>query len=147
MLAVQPLDRLANSNTLPNKSLLWRAVLETILNRVAPSLPREERTVGRIAAKSKDFVDYVRKAFVKLKVEAEVSDDELLDIFNSNANKFGAKLQCFYQYRALFSPLVEAVILTDRLLFLQEQGIISSSLVRLFDRTISPRSYAIVAKK
>eukprot|EP00092_Neocalanus_flemingeri_P028451 GFUD01030893.1.p1 GENE.GFUD01030893.1~~GFUD01030893.1.p1 ORF type:complete len:480 (+),score=169.01 GFUD01030893.1:127-1566(+) len=147
MLAVQPLDRLATSNTLPNKSLLWRAVLEIILARVAPSLPKEKRIIGRIATKSNNFVDYARKAFVKLKVETEISDEELLDIFDKNKNKFGAKLQCLYQYRALFSPLVEAVILTDRLLFLQEQGVSNSSLVRLFDRTISPRSYAIVATK
>jgi hypothetical protein len=147
MLAVQPLDRLATSNTLPNKSLLWRAVLEMILARVAPSLPKDQRVVGRIAAKSKSFVDYVRKAFVKLKVETDISVIELSEIFNNYEKEFGAKLQCFYQYRALFSPLVEAVILTDRLLFTQEQGITNSYIVRLFDRNISPRSYAIVATK
>ena len=73
MLAVQPLDRLANSNALPNKSLLWRAVLEMILGNVAPSIQKEERVVGRIAVKSKTFVDYVRKAFTKLKVESKIS--------------------------------------------------------------------------
>ena len=86
MLAVQPLDRLATSNTLPNKSLMWRAVLEMILARVAPTLPKDERVVGRIAAKSKSFVDYVRKAFVKLKVDTDISDIELSEIFNNYAD-------------------------------------------------------------
>jgi len=147
MLAVQPLDRLATSNTLPNKSLLWRAVLEVILSMVAPSIPKTQRTVGRIATKSKNFVDYVRKAFVKLKVEAEISDDRLMDIFTQYETQFSRKLQCFYQYRALFSPLVEAVILTDRLLFMQEQGVANTQLVKLFDANVSPRCYAIVSNK
>ena len=147
MLAVQPLERLATSNTLPNKSLLWRAVLEMILHKVAPDLPKEERVVGRIAVKSKNFVDYARRAFAKLKVESDLSDSALSELFNKYEMEFGSKLNCFYQYRALFSPLVEAVILTDRLLFMKEQGINNTSLVKLFDSTISPRSYAIVSTK
>jgi len=147
MLAVQPLERLATSNTLPNKSLLWRAVLEMILNKVASDLTKEERIVGRIAVKSKNFVDYVRRAFSKLKVDSDISDNDISEMFNIYEVEFGAKLHCFYQYRALFSPLVEAVILTDRLLFMKEQGITNTFLMKLFDSTISPRSYAIVAIK
>lgn len=53
----------------------------------------------------------------------------------------------FYQFRALFSLLIESIILTDRLLFLKENKIENSSIVKLFDSTVSPRSYAIVAIK
>ena len=50
----------------------------------------------------------------------------------------------FYVLRLLLAPLWEALILLDRLLYLREHGY-PSLLVPLFDPTLSPRSYALVA--
>merc|ERR1711915_686864 len=147
MLAVQPLTRLAESNKLPNKSLLWRAVLEIILLQECPNLSSDEKIVGRIANKSKSFVEYVRKAVFKLKIDLKMDDEEIIKIFSIHEDKYLHKLQCFYQYRALFSPLIESIILVDRLLFLKEKNFTNSFLVQIFDKSVSPRSYGIVATK
>ena len=58
MLAVQPLDRLGSEERMPNKSLLWRSVLEVVLNSSSSKI--ENRNVGRIAAKCDNFLQYVR---------------------------------------------------------------------------------------
>ena len=58
MLAVQPLDRLGSEERMPNKSLLWRSVLEVLLNNSSSKI--ENRNVGRIAAKCDNFLQYVR---------------------------------------------------------------------------------------
>ena len=57
-LAVQPLERLASNARMPNRSLLWRAILEVHLEDRA--VDPDNRNVGRIAAKCEDFVQYVR---------------------------------------------------------------------------------------
>ena len=51
-----------------------------------------------------------------------------------------------YVLRLLLAPLWEALILLDRRLYLQEHGY-ASALVPLFDPSLSPRSYAVVAIK
>ena len=75
-----------------------------------------------------------------------MTDEEVLEFFSEHEEKFKKKLVSFYQYRVLFSLLIESIILTDRLLFLKEHKI-DSSLVKLFDSNVSPRSYAVVAIK
>ena len=57
-LAVQPLERLASNARMPNISLLWRAILEVMLQDRA--VDPDNRNVGRIASKCEDFVQYVR---------------------------------------------------------------------------------------
>ena len=47
-------------------------------------------------------------------------DEEVLQFYSEYEEKFRKKLMSFYQYRVLFSLLVESIILTDRLLFLKE---------------------------
>ena len=46
--------------------------------------------------------------------------------------------------RLLLAPLWEAMVLLDRLLWLRERGH-AACLVPLFDPSLSPRSYALVA--
>eukprot|EP00727_Mastigamoeba_balamuthi_P007841 m51a1_g3678 hypothetical protein (561) ;mRNA; f:305607-307719 len=54
----------------------------------------------------------------------------------------------FAALRQLIGPLVEALVLVDRLLYLREHaGVADAALVRLFMPDISPRSVALVARK
>nr|KJB26980.1 hypothetical protein B456_004G269700 [Gossypium raimondii] len=54
----------------------------------------------------------------------------------------------YWSLRAAFGPLLETLILLDRLLFLQEQGdVLESVMLPIFDPAISPRNVAIIAKK
>ena len=49
MLGVQPLARLAEGSKVPSQSLLWRAVLELLMDTAG--VEQDRRSVGRIAAK------------------------------------------------------------------------------------------------
>jgi len=151
MLAAQPLDRLATNFSLPTKSLLWRSILQVMFNKYAPDLSFKDQQIGRIASKSTDFVDYVRKAFKKVGIENksnDLSDEEIQQSYSHYSNLYEKKLNGFYQFRLMFAPLVESIILVDRLLHLAENPAITNAhLVKLFDSNISPRSYAIVAVK
>ena len=57
---------------LPDRALFWRSVLQVLLLRHKPDLKLEDQQVGRIAAKSKDFSDYVAKALEKLQLGIQV---------------------------------------------------------------------------
>ena len=47
--------------------------------------------------------------------------EELESIYDSMSIEYGQKLNTFYQLRSLFAPLIEGLILLDRLTFLLEQ--------------------------
>lgn len=53
----------------------------------------------------------------------------------------------YWSLRAVFGPLLETLLLLDRLLFLQEHDGIKASIVPLFEPSISPRNIAIIAQK
>ncbi|XVE52851.1 hypothetical protein DITRI_Ditri02bG0157500 [Diplodiscus trichospermus] len=54
----------------------------------------------------------------------------------------------YWSLRAAFGPLLETIILLDRLLFLQEQADqLEAVMVPIFDPVFSPRNVAIIAKK
>ncbi|GMI88656.1 hypothetical protein like AT1G16650 [Hibiscus trionum] len=54
----------------------------------------------------------------------------------------------YWSLRAAFGPLLETLILLDRLLFLQEQGgELEAVMLPIFDPAISPRNVAVIATK
>ncbi|XP_034678886.1 protein RRNAD1-like [Vitis riparia] len=54
----------------------------------------------------------------------------------------------YWSLRAALGPLLETLILLDRLLFLQEQGSsVEAIMLPIFDPVLSPRNVAIIAKK
>jgi hypothetical protein len=60
--------------------------------------------------------------------------------------KYEKETVAFYCLRLLFGPVVETLLLIDRLVFLKEQGL-SASIWALFDSHQSPRSHVIVCSK
>lgn len=52
----------------------------------------------------------------------------------------------FYTLRLMLAPLVESVILLDRMLSLLERGF-HAEIVTLFDANISPRNLTLIATK
>jgi hypothetical protein len=108
-----------------------------------------ELQVGRLASKAKDFPDYARRAFSALGADlAGTTDPELAACLAEQAARHGARLAAFHQLRALFAPLVENIVILDRLCFLREQDSLTDCyIVRLFDPAISPRAYALVATR
>ncbi|KAK2971970.1 hypothetical protein RJ640_004990, partial [Escallonia rubra] len=54
----------------------------------------------------------------------------------------------YWSLRAALGPVLETIILLDRLLFLQEQGnLLEAVMIPIFDPTLSPRNVALIAKK
>jgi hypothetical protein len=57
-------------------------------------------------------------------------------------------VQAWCAIRSLLSPVLEALILVDRLLYLKEQpNVVKAQLLRVFDSRISPRGFILTAEK
>ena len=131
----------------------------------------QDQQVGKIGRKANDFSEYFKLGREKLNLQFEMSDEELLETYERYSKAFESKLNAFYQFRSLFAPIIEGLILLDRLAFLMEQVSIDrwlffqcaftkyvsiillqesvgeSHLVPLFDPVISPRCFALIAMK
>ena len=71
--------------------------------------------MGRRAAKASSFPEYAKVAFQSLGEKIDVDERELAKWFKDQEEQHAKKLAAFHQFRALFAPLVENVILLDRL--------------------------------
>ncbi len=102
---------------------MWRAALQNLLLTLNPNLKSGQLHVGKLAAKSKDFSDYCRKAIAKLDRDEQISisDEEIEEGYAEMRREYQDKLNCYYQLRSLFAPAVEGIILADRLAYLLEQ--------------------------
>lgn len=143
MLASQSIHRTKSQKDLPKVSLFYRAMLETLIAKTHPNYNIE---VGR-SKNTKDFVDYVRNIRSKTEINFNlISDEELINLEESFEEQ-RLKINLFYLLRMSFAPVIETLILLDRLLYLRESKISNSFLVKLFDPIVSPRCFSVVAVK
>nr|XP_027062236.1 protein RRNAD1-like isoform X2 [Coffea arabica] len=76
-----------------------------------------------------------------------LSDIELHKVWEET-EPFSVLIGPYWSLRAALGPVLETIILLDRLLFLQEQGsIVEAVMLPIFDPVLSPRNVAIIAKK
>ncbi|EDW90824.1 methyltransferase-like protein 25 [Drosophila yakuba] len=146
MLAAQSIERTVDAKELPNVTLYYRALLEILVCRHAPQL-KNELQVGKVR-KFDSFQEYIQKCSTKLDAPwlAAVEEEELQSLLQEYAvDKH--YLDLFYLLRMSFAPVLESLILLDRLLYLKELGYKRSYLINLFDPVISPRHFAIVSIK
>ena len=73
--------------------------------------------MGKRAGKASTFLEYAKVAFESLGQKIDVEDGELAKWFKIQEEQHAKKLAAFHQFRALFAPLVENVILLDRSFF------------------------------
>ena len=85
-----------------------------------PDLSFADQQVGKIAARSNGFPDYVFRALKKIGREARLTEADLAGCYTRHEDLYWKKLAAYYQFRALFAPAVEAVVLLDRCLWLLE---------------------------
>ncbi|XP_006821789.1 putative methyltransferase-like protein 25 [Saccoglossus kowalevskii] len=147
MLSCLSVDRIESDVKLPSQSLFYRAVLQVIIQQHY-TLPTRQQRVGKIAAKCKTFVEYVRKSLKKLHYdENKLSDDEITEYYNKYSQQ-ERYIECFTQYKAIFAPIIESLIILDRFAYLlQQDDICEAHIVKLFDPVISPRCFALIALK
>ncbi|KAJ9584028.1 hypothetical protein L9F63_021632 [Diploptera punctata] len=76
--------------------------------------------------------------------QSNVDRDEIEALHRNHCHE-QEKLHIFFLLRVSLAPVIETIILLDRLLYLHEQGVQEAHLIRLFDPVISPRCYCITA--
>ena len=74
--------------------------------------------VGKRAGKASSFPEYAKVAFQSLGERLDIEDVDLAKWFKIQEEQHAKKLSVFHQFRALFAPLVENVILLDRFFLL-----------------------------
>ncbi|XP_045481622.1 methyltransferase-like protein 25B [Harmonia axyridis] len=118
----------------------YRATIEKILSEIEPGYKHIPLANVKYA-KDLDFASYCKKATSKL----------LGDIINSDHIETEEIQDClqqwnsvviFYSFRLFFAPLIESLILHDRLLYMQEKGT-NVDLIPAFDNRISPRMHVL----
>ncbi|XP_012222318.1 probable methyltransferase-like protein 25 [Linepithema humile] len=143
MLAQQSIERSKHNKQL-SPSLFYRAVLQVILH----SMGYYNTKVGRNGPVD-NFVNYAKWALSKIGVDnKQIPSITVLQEIYENHVHFEQKLHIFQTLRIYMSSVVEAAIMLDRIIFLQNNTESSKiAIVRLFDPTLSPRCYAIMATK
>lgn len=141
MLASQSIHRTINTGDLPNKTLFYRALLEILF--MENSIKSIQ--IGKI--KCENFIDYIRKCSIKHNLNFDKYSDNYLNDFEKKYENNKKLLDVFYFIRMNFAPILEAIILIDRILYLKENNIKNVYLTKLFDPIISPRCYGIIGIK
>jgi hypothetical protein len=143
MLAQQSIERSRHNKHL-SPSLFYRAVLQVILH----SIGYYDTKVGR-GGPLDNFADYAKWALSKIGVDnKQIPSTRALQEIYQNYIHFESKLHLFQTLRIYMSSVVEAAIMLDRIIFLQNNAQYSKiAVVRLFEPTLSPRCYAIVVIK
>uniref|UniRef100_A0A8C8TIA0 Methyltransferase like 25 n=1 Tax=Peromyscus maniculatus bairdii TaxID=230844 RepID=A0A8C8TIA0_PERMB len=147
MSACLALERVAVGQGLPTESLFYRAVLQNIIKDYY-GITKCDRHVGKIYSKCSSFLDYVRMSLKKLGLdESKVSEEVIMDYYEKYKPRMN-ELEAFNMLKVVLAPCIETLILLDRLCYLKEQeDVVWSALVKLFDPVQSPRCYALVALK
>ncbi|CAO2581588.1 Probable methyltransferase-like protein 25 [Lemmus lemmus] len=147
MSACLALERVAVGQGLPTESLFYRAVLQNIIKDYY-GITKCDRHVGKIYSKCSSFLDYVKMSLKKLGLdESKISEEIIMDYYEKYRPRMN-ELEAFNMLKVVLAPCIETLILLDRLCYLKEQeDVMWSALVKLFDPVQSPRCYAVIALK
>ncbi|RCN30428.1 hypothetical protein ANCCAN_23797 [Ancylostoma caninum] len=133
----------------------YRAVLESLITKSHDEKVCKERSsivVHSVAGKDgMTFEEYMRSALVKYPeieeaLEKQIIHDEESRCIIKSVDIEWRRFLVVHCLRLLFAPIVEQIIIKDRVQYLEECGH-SVVVVPLFDPRISPRNFAIIAMK
>ncbi|XP_063432236.1 methyltransferase-like protein 25B [Mytilus trossulus] len=129
----------------PNLKLhCYRALLQELVLHKRPDFVFGATKLTIKKAEQIGFERYAKIALDKLGLDSEIDSDILKTLLCKLSN--WKDVVAFYTIRLALAPVVETVILLDRMFYLKEQGI-SSYLIPVFDPSLSPRNFALVAYK
>lgn len=123
----------------------YRAAFQWLLQEYCPDLALSV-SVGKPVKNYADFGDYALQAASQLHTHLPLSRQELNTLYCDRFQCKEKRAACQWVVRALLGPVVEHVLLLDRQLFLQEQGLITE-LWQAFDSLTSPRCWLLAAFK
>ncbi|KAK8726965.1 hypothetical protein OTU49_017481 [Cherax quadricarinatus] len=123
----------------------YRASLEEIIMKHWPQHHHAGlRSVTH--AHKMEFSQYAVAAVSRLR-DIEIPAEDLTSARTKHNLSRWMQVVIYYSLRLLLAPVVESVILLDRLIFLYETGAAESLLVPTFDPLLSPRNHVLVALK
>jgi hypothetical protein len=103
--------------------------------------------------KCNSFIEYFKEALNRLKLN---NYSKLPDITYSSVelekrfqyySKFFNEIVSFYIIQLFMAPVIESLIVSDRVLYLQELNVHQIEIIPIFDEHLSPRNLCIVASK
>uniref|UniRef100_A0A2K5EVE1 Methyltransferase like 25B n=1 Tax=Aotus nancymaae TaxID=37293 RepID=A0A2K5EVE1_AOTNA len=120
----------------------YRAALETVIRRARPEL-RRPGVQGIPRVHELKIEEYVQRGLQRVGLDPQLPLNlAALQAHQAQENRVVA----FFSLALLLAPLVETLILLDRLLYLQEQGF-HAELLPIFSPELSPRNLVLVATK
>uniref|UniRef100_A0A2I3H778 Methyltransferase like 25B n=1 Tax=Nomascus leucogenys TaxID=61853 RepID=A0A2I3H778_NOMLE len=120
----------------------YRAALETVIRRARPEL-RRPGVQGIPRVHELKIEEYVQRGLQRVGLDPQLPLNlAALQAHLAQENRVVA----FFSLALLLAPLVETLILLDRLLYLQEQGF-HAELLPIFSPELSPRNLVLVATK
>ncbi|KAM3873512.1 methyltransferase-like protein 25B [Diretmus argenteus] len=120
----------------------YRATLETVVRGARPELRRAGiQTIKK--AHLLPFTEYARLGLARVGLHAGLPLDR--DRVEAMLKQEG-RVVVYFSLALLLAPVVETLVLLDRMIYLQENGL-ESRLVPLFDPNFSPRNLVLVALK
>nr|XP_008262522.1 methyltransferase-like protein 25B isoform X2 [Oryctolagus cuniculus] len=120
----------------------YRAALETVIRRAQPEL-RRPGVQGIPRVHELKIEEYVQRGLQRVGLDPQLPLNlAALQAHQAQENRVVA----FFSLALLLAPLVETLILLDRLLYLQEHGF-HAELLPIFSPELSPRNLVLVATK
>lgn len=136
---------------LVHRSQVFRAVLQYIYEE-----HYENQTNNYSGQYSREYLNtfakYCTHLIKRQNMPTKLTDDEIEQVWKRHGEPIYHKLVAFDNLRVCLSPVIETLILKDRLLFLQEQNAATHSNFQhasfpIFDASISPRNMAFLSSK
>ncbi|XP_066465189.1 methyltransferase-like protein 25B isoform X2 [Eleutherodactylus coqui] len=120
----------------------YRAVLEMVIRGIEPTMKRAGVQTIKNAQKL-PFKEYAKQGLQRVGLDPDAPFSHILveDMLAQHQ-----KVVVFFSLALLLAPLVETLILLDRMIFLQEQGL-HCEVIPLFKPEFSPRNLVLVAAK
>uniref|UniRef100_A0A8C5R125 Methyltransferase like 25B n=1 Tax=Leptobrachium leishanense TaxID=445787 RepID=A0A8C5R125_9ANUR len=120
----------------------YRAVLETVIRSIDPTMKRAGvQTIKK--AYELTFTEYAQRGLerVGLNPQTPICEESVQDMLAQQQN-----VVAFFSLALLLAPLVETLILLDRMIFVRQEGF-HCDLIALFKPHFSPRNLVLVAAK
>jgi len=124
----------------------YRAILQSYSHSEGIALRKQQRKAVKSAQKS-CMEDYIHEAIRGFGLDHIDGDHhaKMMDIYHQKKHLL-PRLESLIILQVLMQPIAEALLLLDRVVYLEENGA-AASLEQIFDDRISPRCYVTVAQK
>ncbi|XP_071107262.1 methyltransferase-like protein 25B [Haliotis cracherodii] len=122
----------------------YRAALQYVILAVRPDFQNGLLKLTVKRATDQSFESYAKSALEKIGFTSDIPP-EVLSVAESYLPLW-KDVVVFYTLRLCLAPVVETLLLLDRMLYLLEHGV-PSVLVPIFDPQLSPRNFVLLATK